>query len=52
MKENIILVGFMGTGKTAIGELLAKELNMEFIELDQAIEKKAGKSIPDIFAFL
>jgi len=50
MKENIILVGFMGTGKTVIGELLAKELNMEFIELDQAIEKKAGKSIPDIFA--
>ena len=39
----------MGTGKTIIGEKLAKKLNMNFIELDKAIEEKAGKSIPDIF---
>ena len=39
----------MGTGKTAVGKLLAKKLGKEFIELDDLIEKKAGKSIPEIF---
>jgi len=41
----IILIGFMGTGKTAVGQLLAKKLAMEFFELDSLSEKKAGKSI-------
>ena len=49
MKTNIALTGFMGTGKTAVGRLLAKKLDMEFIEMDPLIEQKAGKSIPDIF---
>lgn len=49
-KSNIALIGFMGTGKTVIGAKLAKMLDKEFIELDQLIEKKAGKSIPQIFA--
>jgi shikimate kinase len=40
----------MGTGKTVIGAKLAKMLDKEFIELDQLITKKAGKSIPQIFA--
>ena len=39
----------MGTGKTAVGKLLAEMLGKEFIELDALIEKKAGKSIPGIF---
>jgi shikimate kinase len=50
MKNNIALIGFMGTGKTAVGRLLAERLGREFIELDALIEKKAGKTIPEIFA--
>ena len=49
MKTNIALTGFMGTGKTAVGQLLAKKLGRKFIELDSLIERQAGKSIPDIF---
>ena len=49
MKTSIALIGFMGTGKTAVGKLLAEKLGKEFIELDALIEKKAGKSIPEIF---
>ena len=49
MKTNIALIGFMGTGKTAVGRLLAEKLDMKFIEMDPLIEQKAGKSIPDIF---
>jgi shikimate kinase len=49
MKSNIALIGFMGTGKTAVGKLLAQKLGKEFIELDALIEKKAGRSIPEIF---
>ena len=49
MKTSIALIGFMGTGKTVVGKLLAEKLGKEFIELDALIEKKAGKSIPEIF---
>ena len=49
MKTNIALIGFMGTGKTAVGRLLAKKLGRKFIEMDSLIEQKAGKSIPEIF---
>jgi len=49
MKTNIALVGFMGTGKTAVGKALAEKLGRSFVELDSLIEQKAGKSIPDIF---
>ncbi len=49
MKTNVALIGFMGTGKTAVGQLLAKKLGRRFFELDSLIEQKAGKSIPDIF---
>ena len=49
MKTNIALIGFMGTGKTAVGKALAEKLDKKFIELDLLIEQKAGKSIPDIF---
>jgi len=49
MKTNIALIGFMGTGKTAVGQLLAKKLDRKFIELDSLIEQRAGKPIPEIF---
>jgi len=49
MKTNIALIGFMGTGKTAVAEVLADRLDKLFVETDALIEKKAGKSIPDIF---
>ncbi len=49
MKTNVALIGFMGTGKTAVGQVLAKELNMSFLEMDALISSKAGKPIPEIF---
>ncbi len=49
MKTNIALIGFMGTGKTAVGQLLAKKLDRKFIEMDWLIEQQAGRTIPDIF---
>jgi len=39
----------MGTGKTVVGQLLARKLGRRFVELDRLIEQKAGKSIPGIF---
>ncbi len=49
MKTSVALIGFMGTGKTAVGRALAKKLGKKFIELDPFIEQKAGKTIPEIF---
>jgi shikimate kinase len=49
MKTSIALIGFMGTGKTVVGKALAEKLGKEFIELDALIERKAGKTIPEIF---
>jgi len=49
MRTGIALIGFMGTGKTVVGKRLAEKLGKEFIELDALIEKKAGKSIPEVF---
>ena len=49
MKTNIALIGFMGTGKTAVGQILARKLKLKFIETDTLIEATAGKSIPQIF---
>jgi len=49
MKSNIALIGFMGTGKSAVGQAVAKKLGWHFVEVDTLIEQMAGKSIPDIF---
>lgn len=49
MKSNVALIGFMGTGKTAVGEVLAQRLGKDFVELDALIETKAGKAIAEIF---
>lgn len=47
--KNIILVGFMGTGKSVVGRKLAAKLDKDFIELDDMIELKEKMSIKDIF---
>ena len=49
MKSSIALIGFMGTGKTAMGKALADRLGKEFVETDALIESLVGKSIPEIF---
>lgn len=46
---NIALFGFMGVGKTAIGHVLAEKTGYTFIDLDDEIVARAGKSIPRIF---
>lgn len=45
----IILIGFMGVGKTSVGKQLARKLNFNFIDTDYEIERLTNKSIPDIF---
>ena len=49
MKENVILIGFMGVGKTSLGKLLALKLGRSFIDLDEKIERDSGLTIPKIF---
>ncbi|MBM3925432.1 MAG: 3-dehydroquinate synthase [SAR202 cluster bacterium] len=49
-KENIILTGFSGTGKSAVGALAARTLGWEFVDTDAEIVKRAGKSVTKIFA--
>ena len=46
----ITLTGFMGSGKTTVGRVLADALGCPFMDLDDLIVKKAGKTIPEIFA--
>ena len=45
----IILIGFMGVGKTTIGKIIAKKLKLNFVDMDNYIEKREGKSISKIF---
>ena len=47
---NIVLTGFMGTGKSAVGRHIAAELHVPFFDVDTAIAKKVGKTIQDIFS--
>jgi len=46
----IILVGYMGSGKSAIGKQLATSLSFKFIDLDEAITEETGSSISELFA--
>lgn len=48
--HNIALVGFMGTGKTSVGHLVAGQLHFQFADTDALIEHRAGASITAIFA--
>ena len=47
--HNIVLVGFMGTGKTTVGKLIADRLGWRFADTDKLIEARTGRTIPDIF---
>ena len=49
-ERNIILCGFMGCGKSGIGRRLARLAGRSFVDMDEYIEKKAGKTIKEIFA--
>ncbi len=46
----IIIVGYMGAGKTTVGKALAKELGLTFYDLDWYIEERMRKTVPQIFA--
>ncbi len=48
--RNIVLVGFMGTGKTTVGRLLSETTGMPLVDMDTLIEARAGKTINEIFA--
>lgn len=48
--KNIVLVGFMGTGKTSVGRLLSEKTGMPLVDMDELIEESARKSINAIFA--
>jgi shikimate kinase len=45
----IVIIGFMGTGKTTVGRLVAARLGRRFVDLDTVITEVAGKPIPEIF---
>ena len=46
----IVLIGFMGAGKTTVGQLLAQRLGLPFVDSDRVIVARAGRSIADIFS--
>lgn len=49
MKTNIVLIGFMATGKSVVGRRLAKKRDMVYVDVDQEIEKLAGMTIKKLF---
>jgi shikimate kinase len=49
-RRNIVLCGFMATGKTSVGKRLASLLRYEFLDMDVIIESESGMSIPQIFS--
>ncbi|MBI4161576.1 MAG: shikimate kinase [Acidobacteria bacterium] len=49
MIDRIFLVGFMGAGKTTVGTLLARRLGWSFVDIDQEIQRREGRTIREIF---
>lgn len=50
LSNNIILIGFMGTGKTTVGKIISSCTKYSFFDMDQQIEKNAGMSVNEIFS--
>ncbi len=50
VRPNVVLIGFMGTGKTAVGQEVASRLGCPFVDTDALIEERAGRPIARIFA--
>ena len=48
-KKNLVFLGMMGSGKTSIGKIVSKKLDLEFIDVDQEIEKELNMNISKIF---
>ena len=48
-KKNLVFLGMMGSGKSSIGLIVSKKLNIEFIDVDLEIEKKLDMKISKIF---
>jgi shikimate kinase / 3-dehydroquinate synthase len=48
--RNVVITGFMGTGKSTVGRRVARLLGRSFVDMDTLIEERAGKPIPTIFA--
>lgn len=48
--HNLALIGFMGTGKSSVGRMLAAQLRFDFVDTDDLIERRAGRAITEIFA--
>src|SRR5437879_604109 len=48
--ENIVLVGFMGSGKSTVGRMLARQLRFHFLDTDKLVEQRARMTIAEIFA--
>ena len=46
---NLALIGFMGTGKTSVGRLVAEQLHFDFLDTDELIQVRTGRSITEIF---
>lgn len=49
MSKNIVLIGFMGSGKSTVGRRLARATGYGFVDTDQAVEAKTGKKVAEIF---
>jgi shikimate kinase len=50
LTDHVAIVGYMGSGKTTVGRLLAHHTGRDFVDLDHEISRHAGRTIPEIFA--
>ena len=48
--DNIVLIGFMGSGKTVVGKIVSERLNLKFVDIDKLIEEEQDRTIPEIFS--
>ena len=47
--NHIVIIGFMGSGKTRVGKRLSKDLGLEFVDVDKVITKRMNLTVKDIF---